>query len=245
MATSAPKRVVAPGPPARLGEIALPLADVPDTWFRLSLRRYSSPLFWSRLGRYRFDSKDARWGVCYAAGSILSAFQEVFGNKIRHRAPLDWNEVWDVRVWRITTPSSFRGMHLYGETLTVIDATLQCFVSSHPKSQRWGAALMEHTADLDGLGYIGRRCGTPCLAMFGDKNSPRRYQNELRTEMLGELQFWDEFWPMLDRLGVRLISMPKEREKIREWTSGQAKKGKKDEDEHDSEGRKDHPLFNS
>jgi RES domain len=239
MATSAPKRVVAPGPPARLGEIALPLADVPDTWFRLSLRRYSSPLFWSRLGRYRFDSKDARWGVCYAAGSILSAFQEVFGNKIRHRASLDWNEVWDVRVWRITTPSSFRGMHLYGETLTVIDATLQCFVSSHPKSQRWGAALMEHTADLDGLVYIGRRCGTPCLAMFGDKNSPRQYQNELRTEMLGELQVWDEFWPMLDRLGVRLISMPKEREKIREWTGEEAKKGKKDEDEHENEDEHD------
>jgi hypothetical protein len=53
--------------------------------------------------------------------------------------------------------------------------------------------------------------------MFGDTNSPRRYQNEIRTEMLGELQFWDEFWPMLDRLGVRLTSIPKEREKNREW----------------------------
>jgi hypothetical protein len=82
-------------------------------------------------------------------------------------------------------------------------SALQCFVSSYPESQRWGAALMEHTADLDGLVYIGRRCGTSCLAMFGDTDSPRRYQNELRTATLGELQFWDEFWPMLDRLGVR------------------------------------------
>jgi RES domain len=218
MATSEPKRVAAPDPPARLSHIALPLADIPDTWFRLSPRRYPSPMFWSRLGRYRFDSKEARWGVCYAAGSLPSAFQEVFGNKIRHGTPLDWSEVRDVCVWSITTPSSFRGIHLFGETLTLIGATLQCFVSSYPKSQRWGAALMEHSADLDGLVYIGRRCGSQCLAMFGDEDSPRRYQNELRTMMLGELKFWDEFWPMLDRLGVRLTSMPKDREKSSGWT---------------------------
>jgi RES domain-containing protein len=220
MATSDPSRVVAADPPAGLGDISLPLVDIPDTWFRLSPWRYSSPLFWSRLGRYRFDSKDARWGVCYAAGSILSAFQEVFGNKVRHRTPLDWSEVQDVCVWCIATPSSFRGVQLFGETLTVIDATLQCFVSSYPKSQRWGAAFMEHPADLDGLVYIGRRCGSQCLAMFGDADARRRYQRDLRTVMLGELQFWDEFWPMLDRLGVRLTSMPKDREKSREWTLG-------------------------
>ena len=73
---------------------------------------------------------------------------------------------------------------------------------------------MDHSVDLDGLVYIGRRCGKPCLAMFGDSDSPRRYQSDIRTEMLGELQFWDEFWPMLDRLGVRMTSMPQERREI-------------------------------
>ena len=97
--------------------------------------------------------------------------------------------------------------------------------TSYPKSQRRGAALMEHPADLDGLVYIGRRCGTSCLAMFGDTDSPRRYQNELRTATLGELQFWDEFWPMLDRLGVRLTSMPKERERERRTVSGRWNRG--------------------
>lgn len=218
MATSEREPVIAPEPPAELGDIALPLANIPDTWFRLSSRRYPSPLFWSRLGRYRFDSEGARWGVCYAAGSIPSAFQEVFGNKIRHRASLDWSEFEDVCVWCIRTPPGFRAINLFGETLTVIGATLQCFVSGYLKSQRWGAAFMDHSVDLDGLVYIGRRCGKPCLAMFGDSDSPRRYQSDIRTEMLGELQFWDEFWPMLDRLGVRMTSMPQEREKSRGWT---------------------------
>ncbi len=100
----------------------------------------------------------------------------------------------------------------------MIGATLQCFVSGYLKSQRWGAAFMDHSVDLDGLVYIGRRCGKPCLAMFDDSDSPRRYQSDIRTGMLGELQFWDEFWPMLDRLGVRMTSMPQEKEKSRGWT---------------------------
>ena len=217
MARSEPERSVAPEPPARLGAIALPLTDIPDTWFRLSPRRYSSPLFWSRLGLYRFDSDDARWGVCYAAESIQSAFQEVFGNKLRHFAPLDWSEVHDVSVWLIKIPK-IRAIKLFGQTLTVIDATLECFVSSYPKSQRWGAALMNHPADLDGLVYIGRRSGKECLAMFGDADQPRAYQSDIQVVMLGELSYWDEFWPMLDGLNVRMTSIPEEREAARQWS---------------------------
>ena len=68
---------------------------------------------------------------------------------------------------------------------------------------------MIHPADLDGLIYLGRRCGTPCLAMFGDDASRRGYQKSLTTELLGDLVCWDGFWPMLDRLRVRISSLPK------------------------------------
>lgn len=217
MATSEPRRVVAPEPPTRLAHIDLPLAQVPITWFRFSPKRYPSPIFWSRQGRYRFDSPSARWGVCYVASSIVAAFQEVFGEKIRHGTPLDWTEVRGVCVWCITIPSCFRGVDLFGENLSVIHATLQCFVSSYPKSQRWGAALMSHPSDLDGLVYFGRRCGAPCMAMFGDTESPRPYQKDLEIKRLGQLSAWDELWPMLDRLGVRLSSMPATLKKERLW----------------------------
>jgi hypothetical protein len=218
MATSGPKRVIAPEPPARLSDIVLPPAEVSTLWFRLSSRRHASPLYWSREGRYRFDSKDARWGVCYAATSIRAAFQEVFGDKIRHGAPLDWTEVSEVRVWRINTPSGLRGLDLFGEALSVIDATLQCFVSSYPKSQRWGAALMNHPADLDALVYLGRRSGAPCLAVFGDEDSPRWYQCALKTTALGDLVSWDDSWPLMDRLRVRITSMPSARKKETTWS---------------------------
>jgi RES domain len=218
MATLEPKRVVAPEPPVRLAEIDLPLTEVPATWFRFSAQRYQSPIFWSRKGRYRFDSSDARWGVCYVASSIVAAFQEVFGDKIRHIAPLDWTEIKEISVWRIRIPIGFRSFELFGESLSVIRATLQCFVSSYPKSQRWVAALMSHPADIDGLVYLGRRCGAPCLAMFGDADCPRAYQNDLEITRLGHLSAWDELWPMLDRLGVRLSSMPAALKRERLWS---------------------------
>jgi RES domain len=211
MATSGAKRIVAPEPPARLSSIDLPVCDVATTWFRICRRRHASPLFWSRLGIYRFDSENAHWGVCYAASSITRAFQEVFGIKIRCSTPLDWSEINDFRVWCISIPGGFRGLNLFGDTLTLIDATLQCFVSSYAKSRRWGAALMDHPADLDGLVYYGRRCGAHCLALFGDETSPRKYQKSLKSELLGDLILWDEFWSMLDRLKVRVSSIPRER----------------------------------
>jgi hypothetical protein len=211
MATSGAKRLVAPEPPARLDSITLPACEVSATWFRICGRRYTSPIFWSRLGIYRFDSPAASWGVCYAASSITAALQEVFGNKIRYNTPLDWTELEDVCVWRICTPPEFWGLNLFGETLTRIHATLQCFVADYAKSQRWGAALMRHPADLDGLVYFGRRCGDHCLAMFGYAATPREYQKSIKIDLLGDLGCWNEFWPVLDRLNVRISSAPKAR----------------------------------
>jgi hypothetical protein len=217
MAISGPKRVLAPEPPVELGNIQLALTQVPTTWFRFSPSRYPSPIFWSRQGLYRFDSPDARWGVCYAASSVVAAFQEVFGDKLRHGKPLDWTEIKKISVWLINTSSKLRGLELFGENLTLIHATLQSFVSSYSKSQRWGAALMNHPADLDGLVYLGRKSGSICLAMFGDEIKPRPYQGEIQVTRLGQLSDWKELWPMLDRLQVRLISMPMSRKKMRLW----------------------------
>jgi hypothetical protein len=215
MATSGPKRIIAPEPPANLSQISLPLTEVATTWVRLSAKHHSSPIFWSRAGRYRFDSPTARWGVCYTASSIPAAFQEVFGNKIRYNKPLDWAEIENTSAWHIIVPASIRVLALFGETLTIIGATLQCFVSSYPKSQRWAAVLMDNPSDLDGVVYLGRRCGVLCLALFGDTSSPRKYQAGIDAVRLGDLTAWEELWPMLDRLKVRLSSMPKSYKRLK------------------------------
>lgn len=222
MAISGPKRVVAPEPPAWLSNITLPLCEVSRTWFRFSPKRYASPIFWNREGIYRFDSPAARWGVCYLASSIVSAFQEVFGDKITHQKPLDWSEIQRLSVWLVRTPAELRGFELFGENLSVIGATLQCFVSSYAKSQRWGAALMSHPAQLEGLIYMGRRSGARCLAMLGDRVNARAYQLYLEAQCLGPLSDWQELWPTLDRFRVRLSSMPPSHKRARLWAAPRA-----------------------
>ncbi len=219
MATSGPKRIVAPEPPTWLSEAPLSLAKVAGTWFRFSPKRYPSPIFWSRKGIYRFDSPDARWGVCYLASSIVGALQEVFGDKIAYRKPIDRKEIEQRSVWLVRTPDTLKGFELFNQNLSVIGATLQCFVSSYPKSQRWGAALMRHPAALEALVYMGRKSGAPCLAMLGDSNNERRYQSLLQTQRLGALSNWEELWTTLDRFHVRLSSMPASRKKTRGWAT--------------------------
>lgn len=200
-------RLVAPEPPADLSKINLPLAATHRQWFRMTADKERSPLHWSRLGRYRFDSPGARWGVCYLAESVPTAFQEIWGDQIRSKR-LDWHELERKIVWRISVSAHLHTIELAGETLTAIKATLQCFTGSYPKAQRWGAALMDHPSDLDGLQYLGRRSGRGCLALFGDDKNERPHQKELATKKLGPLSRWKGLWPFLDRVQIRIAHIP-------------------------------------
>ncbi len=203
------KRLVPPEPSADLAQIALPKpAKIRPVWFRLCASKYSSPLFWSRKGIYRFDSPHARWGVCYAASSIRAAFQEIFADKIRSNKGIPWAEISDLCVWRIYAVQGLRTIELYGPTLSLIRATLQCFTSSYGLSQRWGAALIEHSADLEGIRYMGRRSGSECLALLGDEDNPRGFQGNLKFERAGLLIDWEEFWVCLDEMAVLVAGMP-------------------------------------
>lgn len=210
MAKSA-RRLVAPSPPADFAEIAL----TPDrhplvTWYRIVDRRHRTALHWNRSGVYRFDSPDAPHGVCYAAESITAAFQEIWGDRIRQRAPVDWAEFVGRDVWRIDVPRATL-LTLAGPTLTTLRATLQCFVGSYPLSQAWGRALMAHPANLDGVCYLGRRCGAYCVALFGDRSAPKPYQAAIVETRLGPLVQWKRFFPLRSQLRLRISSLPTER----------------------------------
>lgn len=208
---SSPKRLVPPGPRADLARAELPLARIATTWFRLSAATHADPLHWSRSGQGRFDSPEAKWGVCYAAESITAAFQEIFGDKIRRSRRLSYRELERLVVWQLDLPPRLRAIALRGETLALLNATTASFVTSYPLSQDWGRALMDHPARLDCLEYIGRRCGVGCLALFGDAAAPKPHQRTLHPRKLGRLSEWKGLWSFLNRIQLLVTELPPKR----------------------------------
>jgi hypothetical protein len=203
-------KLIPPKPRAEIAGLDMPVQALSSlTYYRLTDVKYPSPLFWSRTGRYRFDSPTAKWGVCYAGETIASAFQEVFSDEIR-KGDLNYASVAAYRVWSITVPATMKTIELAGPTLTAIRASIQSFTGRYTLSQEWGRALMLNKDDLDGLIYIGRRCGKPCLALFGDDapNEKAHYQAALTVDPVGLLVEWKGFWSLINQLRVRFINLP-------------------------------------
>lgn len=211
MASSAPKRLTPPHPPADLSSIDLDTVEPTGTvFFRVSHEDFASPLFFSRKGLYRFDSPTAKWGVCYVAPEIPTALLETFADAIRARR-IDFAEFDQRLVWKITIPDRLQTLRLSGPTLPKIKATLQSFVSRYSLSQEWGRAFMTHPQELDGLLYTGRQSGAECLALFGDTDPAkgRAYQVTLQIEALGKISEWKGLFPFLAKTGARVVNLPK------------------------------------
>src|SRR6266542_4449644 len=200
MATAA--KLYPPRPPSELSGLDMPIhALASPIFYRLTDTKYPSPLYWSKSGKYRFDSPTAKWGVCYAGETIASAFQEVYSGEIR-KGHLNYNDVAVHQVWEIVVPAAIKTIELSGPTITNIRATIQCFTGRYTLSQEWGRALMLNKDDLDGLIYIGRRCGKPCIAMFGSDapNEKLPYQIAITVRSLGLIIEWRGFWSLMNQL---------------------------------------------
>jgi len=147
--------------------------------------------------------------VCYLAQRVETACLEVFADAFRTRA-IDYSELRERVVWKITVPADLELLFLQGEVLPRIKATIQCFVSRYTLSQAWGRAFMQHPADLDGVIYDGRQSGNACLALFGDTDPKlgRRHQSRIKPIRLGRLTAWDGFYSFIDKTAARVNGLP-------------------------------------
>jgi len=210
MATSDPKRLVPPHPPADLDTIDLETTRPrTTTFYRLTHESNVSPIFFSRLGKFRFDSPASKWGVCYLAEDIETACLEVFADRIR-KGVIDFSALHEAIVWRITVAADLGLLPLSGPTLTKIRATLQCFVSRYTLSQAWARALMTHPADFDGVIYSGRQSAAPCIALFGDDDpvKGRKHQASIAFARLGRFSEWKQFPHFLIATRARVRNLP-------------------------------------
>lgn len=136
-----------PSPPADLNNRPLPLIPADGEFWRLWLDDYHSPLFFSKKGLYRFDSKSARHGVLYTGCTFEAAVVEVFGDLWlagRRLSAALAARYWVSRLLAdgvAVVDATGRGLNYFG-----VDSML--FASTNYRlTRRWARAFMDEVLD--------------------------------------------------------------------------------------------------
>jgi hypothetical protein len=139
---------------------------------RVNETRFPNPLFWSRQGRYRFDSTEAPYGVMYAASDLEGAILEIFADVWleERRISLALLEAYEVVEIRVST--DLRLVSTLGKQLNLLGADARLFASTeYHLTQSWGRAFMTHPREPDGILYHSRKNPRKFNYAFFEKDS--------------------------------------------------------------------------
>jgi hypothetical protein len=140
---------------------------------RINKTSFPNPLFWSRQGKYRFDSTEAPFGVLYAASDIEGAILEVFADawvEGRRRISLALLQTYEVAEIRVST--DLRLVSTLGKQLDLLGADSRLFASTeYHATQSWGRAFMTHPRKPDGILYHSRKNPPKLNYAFFEKDS--------------------------------------------------------------------------
>jgi RES domain len=140
---------------------------------RINKIRFPNPLFWSRQGKYRFDSTKAPYGVLYAASDVEGAILEVFADvwlEDHRRISLALLETYEVVEIRVST--DLRLVNTLGKQLNLLGADSRLFASTeYHYTQSWGRAFMTHPREPDGILYHSRKNPRKFNYAFFEKDS--------------------------------------------------------------------------
>lgn len=188
-----------PSPPADLSDRPLPMCSVEGNFWRLWRDAYSSPLFWSERGLYRFDSKSARYGVLYTGCTFEAAVLEVFGDHWRDARRLSASLASSYRVSRLVC-FEVRVVDTTGPGLNRLGVDSMLFASTHyALTQRWARAFMEHPSEPKGILYHSRKNPTLTNCAFFEPG-PLPYERQ-------DWRLLDhpEFGGILDEYAIALV----------------------------------------
>jgi hypothetical protein len=186
-------------PPLDFNTRKVRLVGTPPKVVRLSKRKHLDPLFWSKEGIYRFDSKSAPYGVLYTAKVLKAAILEVWGDRWFEQRYLDRIELEEYNCYTISIRPRARVADCTGDHLSLLGTDSNFFATTdYGVTQEWGRALMNHPAKAEGLEYHSRK--NPELRNFAlfDKPATAAKLNVVETvplilhpglfDILGELQ---------------------------------------------------------
>lgn len=188
----------------RLYKIVIPRGTA---LFRLNRAGYPDPANYGRACRWRFDSPDGSYGVCYLGMTLDVCFLEVL--RIRHdaasgRAVLLERDLDKYDAFLAVTKEPLTLAWLAGSGLGLMDVDLRVTSgNNYLASRAWSFAIHAHQDGVDGI-YYTSRYSDEChdIALF------ERAATKLEWQLLGRLsdrssiRLWAETTRILDELQV-------------------------------------------
>ena len=145
-------------PSAVLKSQHLPITSLEGTLHRISHQKFADPIYWSRRGRYRFDSPTAKYGVLYTGRTFETALLEVFGDqwvtlRITARDFLKEFDICEMRLER-----RLKVVNLSGKHLNRLGTDANIFASfAYDVTQKWASFFMDHLDAPHGIRYPSRK----------------------------------------------------------------------------------------
>lgn len=190
-------------PPVDFNARKVQLIGTPPKVVRLSKRSHSDPIFWSKEGIYRFDSKSARYGVLYTAKVLKGAILEIWGDRWFEQRYLTRIEVEEYNCYTISIKSAAKVVDCTGDRLSLLGTDSNFFATTdYGITQEWGRALMNHPSNAEGLQYHSRK--NPELSNFALFDRPGTAG---KVHVIGTVPLIDHpyLFDVLDELQVDLI----------------------------------------
>jgi hypothetical protein len=165
---------------------------------RLSRRPATEP-WWGRAAAGRFDDPLQRFGVCYAADQVATAFAETViheSSAWRHGAwvvaQADLTGRWMVSLQRSSHPQLLLA-DLAGAALKALGLNNDlCSGNDYTLSQQWARAIHDASPRWDGIRYVSRQNNTACCyAVFERSEVAKAGVAKLEGSLLEQL--CDEF----------------------------------------------------
>jgi hypothetical protein len=190
-------------PPSDLGQRRLRLVRVPEILLRISRAGYRDPIFWSRLGRNRFDLPDGRYGLLYTAQDLETCMLEVFGDRWVKERVLAVTALPKFEVLNFAVRWELRVADMTGHALNRLGPDANLFASNdYALTQEWSRQLMIHAQARDGIRYHSRKNPRKHNYAIYDTTVAKASLRVLERRPLGALP---ELYTILDKYEVALI----------------------------------------
>lgn len=190
-------------PPADFAQRRLRLVKVPEMLMRISRAGYQDPLFWSRLGRNRFDLPDGRYGLLYTAQDLETCVVEVFGDRWLKQRILSVTALPNFEVLTLAVRRELQVADLTGPALNRLGTDSNLFASNdYAATQEWSRQLMIHPQARDGIRYHSRKNPRKYNYAIYDTAQAKESLQVLKRCLLSE---FPELYTILDNYEVALI----------------------------------------